>query len=158
MPTVADAVIRYAPRLHAPAGDAHHVASPLGAWLVLALAGSAARGGEAEQLGDVLGLPVGEAADAARALLDDPHPGVAAAAAAWAAPGGADAERWLDGLPAAVARGPVPSRADAWAWWRRRPPRGRGTGCRPSRRGSASPTTSDPRLPARPELACPDQR
>ncbi len=120
MAPLADAVTRYAPGLHAAAGGAHHVASPLGAWLVLALAGSAARDEEAERLGDVLGLPVAEAAQAARALLDDPHPAVAAAAAAWTAPGGDDVAHWLDGLPATVARGPVPSPAEADAWARER--------------------------------------
>jgi hypothetical protein len=37
---------RYAERFHAELGDGHHVASPLGAWLLLALAASAARSDE----------------------------------------------------------------------------------------------------------------
>jgi hypothetical protein len=125
----------YARRLHAAIGDTHHIASPLGAWLVLALAGEAARGPEADRLGTVLGMPTADAARFARELLDNPHPAVTAAAAAWAtapstptpavgataatatAPASPAAD-WLAGLPAAVARGPVPSQAEADAWAR----------------------------------------
>jgi len=38
----AAAVARYAGRLHRVAGEGHHVASPLGAWLLLALCGLSA--------------------------------------------------------------------------------------------------------------------
>ncbi|MBM0258971.1 hypothetical protein JNW89_21570, partial [Micromonospora sp. 4G55] len=41
---------RYAARLHAGAGDRHHVASPLGAWLLLALAAPAATGADRDEL------------------------------------------------------------------------------------------------------------
>ncbi len=37
-------VAAYAARLHAAIGPGHHAASPLGAWLLLALAAPAARG------------------------------------------------------------------------------------------------------------------
>lgn len=115
------ALCRYADRMHAAIGVDHHVASPLGAWLVLALTADAARGAEVARIADVLGMPGPEAAAAARRLLDAPHPGVAAAAAAWTAgSAGAlphDAAAWLAALPAAVAQGPIPtqSQADAWA-------------------------------------------
>ena len=64
-----------------------------------------------------LGMPAEDAARHARLLLDDPHPAVAAATAAWTRDAPAAAARWLAGLPAAVERGPVPSQdaADAWA-------------------------------------------
>ena len=55
----------------------------------------------------------------AGALLADPHPLVAAAAAVWNRPGAVD-ERWLAGLPAAVERGHVPGQAEADEWARRR--------------------------------------
>ncbi len=114
------AVRGYAERLHAAIGDGHHVASPLGAWLVLALAASAARSDEAERLAEVLGMPVDEAARTARALLDDPHPAVAAAAAVWtAATSSGPAAEWLAALPDPVERGPVPDQAGADDWARR---------------------------------------
>jgi hypothetical protein len=85
---LASPVAQYAQRYHAEIGDSHHVASPLGAWLVLALAASAARGDERAQLAEMLGVDVNEAAATARALLSDPHPLVGAAAAVWNRPEG----------------------------------------------------------------------
>ncbi len=116
---VAGAVCGYARRLHEALGDRHHVASPLGAWLVLALAATAARATEADRLTEVLGLPIAEASAAARRLLADPHPAVAAAAAVWTrAPAEGPAREWVAGLPTAVDRGPIPSVAGADAWAR----------------------------------------
>ncbi|SNQ51131.1 hypothetical protein FRACA_610012 [Frankia canadensis] len=55
----------------------------------------------------------------AAALLADPHPLVAAAAAVWSRPGVSTdgLRRWQDGLPGAVEVGDVPSQevADGWA-------------------------------------------
>jgi hypothetical protein len=118
---LAQAVRSYARVLHAALGESHHVASPLGAWIVLALAASAAQEPEAGRLAGVLGMPLPDAARVARALLDDPHPAVAAAAAVWTAvaPTGPAAD-WVDGLPAPVERGRVPDQAGADAWARRR--------------------------------------
>jgi len=117
---VAGAVARYADRVHAVEGARHHVASPLGAWLLLALAGPAAAGADREALTDVLGCDLSAAAGAAADLLADPHPLVAAAAAAWTAAGfGGTAEfrRWLAELPATVSTGELPGQPalDAWA-------------------------------------------
>jgi hypothetical protein len=117
---VAACVSGYASRLHAAIGDAHHVASPLGAWLLLALAGPASSGDELVTLEEVLGCDVGSAADAAAGLLANPHPLVASAAAVWTlggAPLGAGFERWQDALPPEVTRGSLPDQAglDAWA-------------------------------------------
>jgi hypothetical protein len=117
---VAGAVARYADRVHAIAGARHHVASPLGAWLLLALAGPASTGTDREALAELLGRDVPTAAAAATDLLADPHPLVAAAAAVWTAAGfGGTAEfrRWLAELPATVSTGALPGQAalDDWA-------------------------------------------
>jgi hypothetical protein len=117
---VAGCVDRYATRLHAAAGERHHVASPLGAWLLLALAAPASAGEDRETLTEVLGCDVDVAAATAGDLLADPHPLVAAAAGVWTAPdytGTAGFRGWLGGLPAAVATGDLPGQAalDSWA-------------------------------------------
>ncbi len=119
MNALPDAIRGYARRLHTVIGDDHHIASPLGAWLVLALAAPAADGPEAARLAEVLGMPVDDAATAARTLLDAPHPAVAAAAAAWTGGTGGQAADWLAGLPDAVERGPIPSQDEADGWARR---------------------------------------
>ncbi|MEU7979517.1 hypothetical protein AB0B63_13385 [Micromonospora sp. NPDC049081] len=110
---------RYAARLHAELGDRHHVASPLGAWLLLALAAPAATGAVRAELAEVLGVDGEAAAATAAALLDRPHPLVPSATALWHRPG-ADTGKlagWTDGLPRATASGPLPDQAglDAWA-------------------------------------------
>jgi len=110
----------YAARLHAAISSRHHIASPLGAWLVLALAGPASTGADRAALTDVLGCDVDIAARAAAALLTHPHPVVASAAAVWTDPAAALPDsfvRWRGRLPAAVTRGDLPGQAglDAWA-------------------------------------------
>ena len=117
------AVAGYARRLHAAAGSGHHVASPLGAWLLLALCAPATRNEAAgdSSLAGVLGCDPAVAARLAAGLLDRPHPQVAAAAAAWTRPPAelTDSQRrWQSGLPAAVPTGPVPGQAAADAWAR----------------------------------------
>ncbi|MEU8054313.1 MULTISPECIES: hypothetical protein [Micromonospora] len=117
---------RYAARLHASAGDRHHVASPLGAWLLLALCASAAPDGDAAGLdgdaaglADALGIAPARAARIAADLLDAPHPLVPSATAVWHRPdtetAGLDA--WRAALPRATGTGPLPDQAglDAWA-------------------------------------------
>ncbi|MEH0844050.1 hypothetical protein V6U81_16820 [Micromonospora sp. CPCC 205711] len=110
---------RYAARLHAAIGDRHHVASPLGAWLLLALAAPAATGPVRAELDDVLGTDAGTAAATAAALLDHPHPLVPSASAVWHRPGydAGPLADWRAGLPDATATGPLPDQAalDAWA-------------------------------------------
>jgi hypothetical protein len=113
-------VARYGARLHAAAGNQHHVASPLGAWLLLALAAPASTGEDRDTLTDVLGCDVDTAARAAAELLADPHPLVAAAAAVWTAreyTGTADFQHWQAGLPPSVTTGDLPGQAglDSWA-------------------------------------------
>ena len=113
---LADLVGRYARRFHEVAGSGHHVASPLGAWLLLALCVPAARGEERRALGDVLGCEPADAAAVAAELLAAPHPVIGAAAAVWNTAGSGDPD-WLAGLPDGVERGPIPSQdaADRWA-------------------------------------------
>ncbi|WP_045742197.1 hypothetical protein [Actinoplanes rectilineatus] len=109
---------RYARRLHASAGTGHHVASPLGAWLLLALAGRACAEPD-PQLTEVLGIDPRRAATIAAELLEQPHPAVAAATAVWHGPS-ADPDGlagWRAGLPASTGTGPLPDQAglDRWA-------------------------------------------
>ncbi|OON27831.1 hypothetical protein BSA16_30170 [Micromonospora sp. Rc5] len=136
---------RYAARLHGAAGDRHHVASPLGAWLLLALCASAvperaaagpdghAAGpdgnagpdghagldGDAADLADALGIAPAQAARIAADLLDAPHPLVPSATAVWHRPGTETAglDAWRATLPHATGTGPLPDQAglDAWA-------------------------------------------
>ncbi len=118
---VAAPLARYARRLHAAAGAGHHVASPLGAWLLLALCATASEGGTRQDLGATLGCDPADAADLAAALLASPHRVVPAAAAAWIRPGFMTevVSRWLAGLPAEVETGPLPGQADLDDWARR---------------------------------------
>ncbi|MFI2713612.1 hypothetical protein ACH495_26155 [Micromonospora sp. NPDC018662] len=107
----------YAARLHGAAGDTHHVASPLGAWLLLALTGPAATGQARATLTEALGVDPDDAAAAARALLVAPHPMVAAATALWERTPFEELTEWRAGLPGPTERGPLPDQAalDAWA-------------------------------------------
>lgn len=119
--TLADCLAGYARRLHAVFGDRHHVASPLGAWLLLALCGPAAAGADRDALSGVLGCDVETAARLAAGLLARPHPVVAAAAALWTQPGApppAGFDNWRAGLPPAVQTGDLPGQAELDAWAR----------------------------------------
>lgn len=115
------AVARYAQRLHEAAGERHHVASPLGAWLVLALCGPASSGAARAELAEVLGLDVDQAAAAASGLLSAPHPLVAAAAGVWRREDVATEalSKWLAGLPGTVDTGTLAGQADLDDWARR---------------------------------------
>jgi hypothetical protein len=116
-PDLASLVAGYARTFHDVIGYEHHVASPLSAWLLLALCSPAASGAEAAALAEVLGGGPDEVAGLAASLLTEPHPLVAAAAGVWGK-GSAASPSWLDGLPAAVARGGIPSQAELDAWAR----------------------------------------
>ncbi|MFY1614905.1 hypothetical protein [Micromonospora sp. WMMD736] len=127
----------YAERLHATIGDRHHVASPLGAWLLLALSAATteadrATGSDtaapdatagpdatAAALVAALGTDLVSAAEVARTLLDAPHPLVASATALWLRAGrGVDEPAgWRATLPATTEVGALPDQAglDAWA-------------------------------------------
>jgi hypothetical protein len=110
-------IARYASTFHEVIGAGHHVASPLSAWLLLALCAPAARGTDAATLADVLGGRADEVAPIAAEMLAAPHPLVAAAAAVWGEPSAADSS-WLAGLPAAVATGAVPGQGELDQWAR----------------------------------------
>jgi hypothetical protein len=116
---VASAVARYAGRFHRLAGECHHVGSPLGAWLLLALCGPASSGTARDELTEVLGCDVAQAAGLAARMLSTPHPLVAAAAAFWRRGdvGTGALSRWLETLPGQVETGRLPSQAalDEWA-------------------------------------------
>jgi hypothetical protein len=114
-------VASYARRVHAIAGGRHHVASPLGAWLLLALCATASDGAARKSLNATLGCDCGDAASLAAALLASPHPLVPAAAAAWYGDGPATdaAGRWLAALPPCVTASPMPGLADLDDWARR---------------------------------------
>jgi hypothetical protein len=119
MAEVAAAVARYAGRLHRVAGEGHHVASPLGAWLLLALCGPASRGDTRAELAEVVGCELDEAAAVARVLLSVPHPQLAAAAGVWWRAGASTGRlaRWLAGLPPGAETGQLAGQAalDDWA-------------------------------------------
>jgi hypothetical protein len=117
---VAGCVSGYSERLHAVIGARHHVASPLGAWLLLALAAPASSGTDRARLTEVLDCDAGTAARAAADLLANPHPLVASAAALWTSRGtdfGPGFQRWRAGLPPQVTTGDLPGQAglDRWA-------------------------------------------
>lgn len=116
-PVLIRAIVAYAGRLHAAVRSGHAVASPLGAWLVLALAASAAPEHD-DRLPRVLGMPPAEAATAAETLLMQPHPLIATAAAVWHREEAATPRMrgWLDSLDGCVDRGPMPSQAEADRW------------------------------------------
>lgn len=117
---IAAPLARYAARLHALAGPRHHVASPLGAWLLLALCAPASQGKSDINLNVTLGADPGSAAQLAATLLAAPHPLVPAAAAVWYRETTSQAvARWLAGLPPEVRTGPLTGQADLDEWARR---------------------------------------
>lgn len=119
--TVADLhapLTRYAGVLHEGVGARHHVASPLGAWLLLALAAPAATGVDRDTLAGVLGVDLQTAAASAGELLGRPHPLVRSGAAVWLrqGPRTPSIDAWLAGLPSPVTTGDMPAQAEADAW------------------------------------------
>jgi hypothetical protein len=113
------AVCRYADKLHRAVGGGHHVASPLGAWLVLALAAPAATGADRDRLEQILGCDATSAGALARELLSTPHASLRLAGAVWNAPEAHTPQlaHWLAELREVVDTGPVPTQqqADRWA-------------------------------------------
>ncbi|HTW09482.1 MAG TPA: hypothetical protein VME46_18390 [Acidimicrobiales bacterium] len=114
-----EALNRYAARVHRLAGEVHHVASPLGAWLLIALCSPLARGSAREELTDALGVQPERAAGFATLLLEEPHPDVGSGTALWIRPH-VDTQRlaaWKAGLPRGLETGDIPGQQalDAWA-------------------------------------------
>jgi hypothetical protein len=117
---VADCVAGYSARLQVVIRAKHHVASPLGAWLLLALVAPASSGTDRDALTEILGCDAGAAAQAAADLLGNPHPVVASAAALWTSSAvelGPRFARWRAELPPQVTVGDLPGQAglDRWA-------------------------------------------
>src|SRR5258708_32518366 len=106
----ASLIARYAGTFHDVIGGGHHVASPLGAWLLLALCAPATHGAEADSLAQGLGGGADETSAIAAEMLGAPHPLVAAAAAGWGQPGGV-AARPRASRPPPGAPGGRPQRA-----------------------------------------------
>lgn len=112
---------RYGQHLHEAAGDVHHVVSPLGAWMVLALCAPLADGDPAfgRELEQLLGAAPSDAGQFAGGLLRRPHPLVAAGAGLWvrARVDNARVSGWRDRLPAQVDTGDIPAqdKLDRWA-------------------------------------------
>ena len=118
-PQLARAIAQYAERLHSRLGGEHHVVSPFGAWLLVALCSSLATdASRAASLGDVLGAPSEQAAAAASELISRPHPAVGTAAALWVrASSWTDRARaWQESLPEAFETGDLPSQQELDAW------------------------------------------
>jgi hypothetical protein len=115
---VAQCIARYAKFVHATIGPTHHVASPLGLWMLLALAASAARAEERSKLADALGMEVDRAVASVGALLKSAHPAVSGALAAWKRHEASTLvlDAWLRGLPKQVSRGWLPAQAAADGW------------------------------------------
>lgn len=117
--SLADAVVGYAARLHRDRSD-HHVGSPLGAWLLLALAAQAAPVDHPSrpELAEALGMDVDAAGAAARDLLARPHADLLTATGAWLHES-ARTQRitaWAAALPERTSRGRIPSQAELDAW------------------------------------------
>lgn len=119
MTEVVRSLIPYAERIHRLAGKTHHVVSPLGAWLLLALAAPLAKGAARDELTQVLGVKPEVAGTLATSLLKNPHPLVTSAAAIWNRPWveNEDLAAWSAGLPVVIDTGDIPTQAglDDWA-------------------------------------------
>jgi hypothetical protein len=117
--TLSEALTLYARRIHQVAGDQHHVASPLGAWLLIALCSPLAKGSERHELTEVLGIQPEPAAKFAAQLLENPHPLVASGAAVWNRPyvDTVQLAAWKASLPRVIEAGDVPGQQalDVWA-------------------------------------------
>lgn len=115
---IRDAVAGYATRFHRLLAGQHAVASPFGAWLLLALLAPAARDGRRAELAAVLGMDVDAAYEAAGRLLSAPHAELVLGAAAWHDPDHRTEPlvRFLRRLAVHAETGPIPSQAAADEW------------------------------------------
>lgn len=118
MTDVSKAIASYSRAFNREFLQTHGVASPLGLWLLLALIGPEAEGADRDALSEILGLEVGAARDAAIELLENPHPAVLAACAAWARPEflSQRGNAFAGGLPGVVESGYMPDQAAADQW------------------------------------------
>lgn len=119
---IRDAVARYATRFHRLLDGKHGVASPIGAWLLLALVAPAVDGPGRDRFADILGCDLDEAFDSATRMLREPHAELVLGAAVWHEPA-YESERllaFLRRLAGHADTGPIPSQAEADAWARER--------------------------------------
>jgi Serpin (serine protease inhibitor) len=117
---IRDAVARYATRFHRLLGGTHGVASPFGAWLLLALVAPAATGTTRSALAHVLGCDPEEAFAAASRMLHEPHAELVLGAAVWHKPA-YETEPLLEFLRRLAMHadsGPIPTQSEADAWAR----------------------------------------
>lgn len=106
--TVAQAIARYAAYCREQLDQATTpVVSHAGLWLLLASVAEHVSGDDRAVLEETLGMPLDEASAAARRLLAEPHPTLAAAAGAWAA---------ADVATSVEVERPVPDQATLDAW------------------------------------------
>jgi Serpin (serine protease inhibitor) len=115
---LARAIGRYAQRLHGRLGQEHHVVSPLGAWLLVALCSSLSTDAGRAALREVLGAPPEEAAAAASDLISTPHPAVGTAAGLWVRASLLTnrARAWQEALPESMETGDLPSQPELDSW------------------------------------------
>jgi hypothetical protein len=109
----------YADRFDRALSDGtHSIASPLGAWLLLALVAPAASGAERDALEAALGTRPKHAAAFAGDLLETPHPAVASALALWHRDEFVSSKfgKWARRLPSTTETGRVPTQAEADEW------------------------------------------
>jgi hypothetical protein len=94
------------------------VCAPLGAWLLLAACASGTAGAERVALEEALGCSASQAAELLAGFLDAPPVALRSAMALWVrrVDRSTPLVTWSATLPAAIARGPVPSQGDADAW------------------------------------------
>jgi hypothetical protein len=119
IPTTAALVAGYGRRFDGQVLTGEHgVASPLGAWLLLALAAPLATGDGRADLESLLGTTADDAAARAGSLLGDAPPSVAAALAAWHRPGAVTPayDQWVATWPTGTDRRALPTQAEADAW------------------------------------------
>lgn len=116
----AELVSAYAAQFNPTLLDRHAVSSPLGMWLLLAMAGPVTEGVNRRSLEAVLGTTVEGAAARAQELLTEPHPAISALAAVWGSNLRPTFDTWAETLPVGVERGPIPEQAQADAWAQRR--------------------------------------
>jgi len=118
--TLLPPLLAFCERFHGALDDGHQVASPLGAWLLLALAATATKGNDRDACAEVLGMDVDRAAMLAGRLLESPPAAVSSAAALWTRPE-FDTERlaeWRVRQPQSIVRSHMPTQAEADEWTR----------------------------------------
>lgn len=118
MSDVTGVINRYAERFHTGLTD-HHIASPLGAWMLAALAaGPDSDVAHQKTLEEALGLPLEESFALAHRLLQSAHPAIKSAAAVWNSPkfDSVKVQALQERLKDVAQVGGIPSQAEADAW------------------------------------------